>query len=84
MRYVECAKNYGVAFFKIAMDQIKLTTATPEWQFAKIMAPTVTFESIKHAGITVDVFGNVNVVTEIKYSDNELTGNIAISNMMER
>ena len=41
------------------------------------MAPTVTFESINHAGITVDVFGNVNVVTEIKYSDNELTGNIA-------
>ena len=70
-------KNYGVAFFKIAMDQIKLTAAAPEWQFAKIMAPTVTFESIKHAGVTVDVFGNVNVVTEIKYSDNELTGNIA-------
>ncbi|AOV61558.1 virion structural protein [Synechococcus phage S-WAM1] len=64
-------KNYGVAFFKIALDQIRLTVATPEWNFAKIMAPTVNFESIKHAGITVDVFGNVNVVTNVVYEDND-------------
>jgi len=70
-------KNYGVAFFKIAMSQIKLVVASPEWQFAKIMAPTVQFESVKHAGITLDIFGNVNVVTEIKYEDNNLTANIA-------
>lgn len=69
-------KNYGVAFFKIAMAQLKLVASAPTWQFAKIMAPTVSFESVKHAGITVDVFGNVNVVTEIKYSDNNLTANL--------
>ena len=69
-------KNYGVAFFKIALDQIRLTIATPEWDFAKIIAPSTTFESIKHAGITLDVFGNVNVVTETQLEDNNLQATI--------
>ena len=69
-------KNYGVAFFKIALDQIRLTIATPEWDFAKIIAPSTTFESIKHAGITLDVFGNVNVVTETQLEDNNLQATV--------
>jgi len=63
-------KHYGVAFFKIAMSQIRLTAATPEYEFSKILAPSVTFESIQHAGITLDEFDNVNVITHIQYEDN--------------
>ena len=64
-------KHYGVAFFKIAMDQVRLTLSAPEWSFSKIIAPSVTFESINHAGISLDEFGNVNVLTHIKYEDND-------------
>ena len=63
-------KNYGVAFFKIARSEVRLTAAAPTWYFSKIIAPSVSFESINHAGITLDEFGNVNVLTHIKYEDN--------------
>lgn len=69
-------KNYGIAFFKIALEQIRLTVASPQWYFSKIIAPTTTFESIKHAGISLDVFGNVNVVSQIRLEDNDLVTHI--------
>ena len=38
---------------------------------AKIIAPSGNFEEIKHAGINLDVFGNVSIVTSLKYWDND-------------
>ena len=63
-------KHYGVALFKIAMSQVETTAASPTWTFSKIIAPSIPFESITHAGISLDEFGNINLVTHVLYEDN--------------
>lgn len=65
-------KNYGVAFFRFSLDTI--FTSTPTFKFSKIIAPSGNFESINHADIKVDVFGNISVVADIKYEDNNRQG----------
>ncbi|UNH61325.1 baseplate wedge initiator [Synechococcus phage S-SZBM1] len=62
-------KNYGIAFFKIALSQI--SAQTPVYYFSKLITSSTTFDSIKHADVRVDVFGNVSVVASIRYADND-------------
>ena len=44
--------------------------ANPTWIFSKIIAPSIAFESITHSGISLDEFGNINLVTHVVYEDN--------------
>jgi len=64
-------KNYGLAFFKIALSEISTNVQIPTYYFSKIIAPSGTFDSINHADIRVDIFGNVSIVAAIRYEDND-------------
>ena len=61
-------KNFAISFFRFNLDSI--FTSTPTFKFAKTIAPSGSFESITHADINVDVFGNLSIVSDIKYEDN--------------
>ena len=64
-------KNYGMAFFKIALSEISVNSQIPNYYFSKILAPSGTFDGINHADIRMDVFGNVSIVASIRYQDND-------------
>ena len=62
-------KNSSVGLFKIPRAQINANE--PTYEFNKILSPSADFVSIKHGGITIDEFGNLTLVSDVKYSEND-------------
>ena len=62
-------KNSSIGLFKLPRTQINANE--PTYEFYKILSPSQDFVSINHADITIDVFGNLTLVSDVKYTEND-------------
>ena len=61
-------KNSAIGLFKLPRTQINENE--PTFEFYKVLAPSEDFVSINHSDITIDVFGNLTLVSDVKYTEN--------------
>ena len=62
-------KNSSIGLFKLPRTQINANE--PTYEFYKVLSPSQDFVSINHADITIDVFGNLTLVSDVKYTEND-------------
>jgi len=55
---------------KIQVNKFAVSTAQTAWEWSKSLTITGDFISISHAGVSVDVFGNYTIVSDIVESEN--------------
>ena len=58
-------------FEKIQISKFLLSTANTQWEWSKTITLSTTYTSINNAGISVDVFGNYTLVSDVVASQNE-------------
>ena len=57
--------NAASKFDRIQVSKFPYATANTGWEWTKTLSVSGDFQSIKHAGITVDIFGNYTVVCDV-------------------
>ena len=58
-------------FDKVQVSKFPYASANTGWEWTKTLTVSGDFRSIKHAGVTVDVFGNYTVVTDVDSAQDE-------------
>ena len=58
-------------FDKVQVSKFPYATANTGWEWTKTLTVSGDFRSIKHAGVTVDVFGNYTVVADVDSAQDE-------------
>lgn len=57
-------------FEKVQISKFLVNTVQSGWEWSKQITLSTPFVSLKHAGISVDIFGNYNIVTDVVASEN--------------
>ena len=63
--------NAASKFDKVQVSKFPYATANSGWEWTKTVTVTGDFREIKHAGVSVDVFGNYTIVCDVDGSENE-------------
>ena len=63
--------NAAAKYDKIQVSKFPYASANTGWEWTKTLTVSGDFRSIKHAGVSVDVFGNYTVVADVDASENE-------------
>ena len=58
-------------FEKVQVNKFPIATANAGWEWSKSVTISGNVDSIQHAGVSVDVFGNYTLVTDVIESENE-------------
>ena len=56
---------------KVQINKFLRSSANTQWEWAKTISVSGDFESIRHANVTVDVFGNYTLVSDVVESENQ-------------